>query len=390
METVLHSKLGAATAFPLPVGLQVNEIGGSMIIPVMTDTSLCLSAIAAWKAVQYLMGQATAFPHLSYEAQALQSLRKQLLEQGHAAITNEAILAAVLLWASATMFAQTDALRRHSTGVCALIAARGGLKAIARHDSIGQAASVKQLLLWADFLTAQFLGEAVLFNDIEPAEPLPTSLVTLSQAIALPSQWKALLPATLKAAQDLKLLLVSQDTATRVGRLSIAEYKALLALLNRSTIERINLEHRHSKSNSPDECVLVAMNLLRLTVLFHAGPLFTIVVSVISRLRNALKRTTVDSFNSTTSDCIDVYIWACFVGLVNEFDSENRSYFVEMLSIALSVKYEDGRWPANWRTQNLDMLRSALWSDTVLTKLYFDACQMIEAFVMTPDSYLPL
>ncbi|OQV09022.1 hypothetical protein CLAIMM_13207, partial [Cladophialophora immunda] len=89
---LLHSKIGAATAFPLPTGLAVNEIGGSMIIPVLTDASLCLSVLAAWKAVQFLMGHIPAFPHLAYEARALQSLRRQLLAPGAAGVTDEAVL----------------------------------------------------------------------------------------------------------------------------------------------------------------------------------------------------------------------------------------------------------------------------------------------------------
>ncbi|EXJ74110.1 uncharacterized protein A1O5_02404 [Cladophialophora psammophila CBS 110553] len=401
----------AATAFPLPAGLTVNEIGGSMVIPVMTDTSLCLSVIAAWKAVQFLMGQITAFPHLSYEAQALQSLRQKLLDQGHAAVTDEAVLSATLLWATATMFAQSEALKRHAAGVQALVAAHGGLNTIGRGGSIGQAASIRQLILWADFLTAQFLGEDVLFKDIGPSDepPMPPSLVKLSRTIAIPPPFDALGPETLKAARDMKLLLVSHNSATRTGRLSIAEYKALMSLLNKSTVERISLAYRLRNSHSMDEAVVLAMNLLRLTTLFHAGPLFTIMVAVISRLRKALARmilttatTTFDTFLGSTDGgaptptttnrnriYIDVYIWACFVGLVNIFDSENRSHFVEMLSSALTTKYGDaGGWPDDWQGDTLSMLRSFLWSDAALTTtgLYQDACQMVESHILSPTN----
>ena len=355
-----------------------------MIIPVLTDTSLCLSVVAAWKAVQFLAGQISAFPHLSYEAQALQSLQQNLLDQGQAAVTDEAVLSAALLWATSAMFSQPDAMKRHAVGVRALVTARGGLRGIGRHGSIGQAASIKQLILWADFLTAQLLGEEVLFTDIGPADSMPQSLTKLSEAIAIPSALSSLRPVTVKSARDMKLLLLSHDAATRTGRVSIAEYKALMSLLNRSTVERINLGHQLKGSGSIDECVVLAMNLIRLTVLFHAGPLFTIVVSVISRLRNALKRTSLDHFITSGSGGIDLYIWACFIGLVNDFDSENRSYFVDMLSSALSFKYKESSWPDDWRTQNLDMLRTCMWSDVVLTRLYFDATQMIEARALTP------
>ncbi|KIW91950.1 uncharacterized protein Z519_06932 [Cladophialophora bantiana CBS 173.52] len=408
---LLHSKIGAATAFPLPAGLTVNEIGGSMVIPVMTDTSLCLSVIAAWKAVQFLMGQITAFPHLSYEAQALQSLRQKLLDKEHAAVTDEAVLSATLLWATATMFAQPEALRRHAAGVQALVAARGGLNTIGRGGSIGQAASIRQLILWADFLTAQFLGEDVLFKDIGPSDesPMPPSLVKLSRTIVIPPPFDVLGPETLKAARDMKLLLVSHNTATRTGRLSIAEYKALMSILNNSTIERISLAYRLRNSQSMDETVLLAMNLLRLTTLFHAGPLFVIMVAVISRLRRALARMTMVTATATShtfpgsSDggattptttnrnriYIDVYIWACFVGLVNIFDSENRSHFVEMLGSALTAKYRDaGGWPDDWQGDTLSMLRSFLWSDVALTNtgLYQDACQMVESHILSPTN----
>ncbi|KAJ9615768.1 hypothetical protein H2200_001845 [Cladophialophora chaetospira] len=377
--------MGAATAFPLPLGLAVNEIGGSMVIPVMTDTTLCLSVIAAWKAVQFLAGQTSAYPHLSYEAQALQSLRHKLIVQGQAAVTDEAILAASLLWATGTMFAQQDALRRHATGVRALVTARGGLRCIGSVGEIGQAASIKQLILWADFLTAQFLGEEVHFEDIGPAYSMPPSLLKLSKAITIPPHIANLRPTTLKAVREMKLLLVSHDAATRTCRVSIAEYKALMSLLNHSTIERINLEHHLKNSDSPDECLMLAMNLMRLTVLFHAGPLFTIVISVISRLRNALKRTTLKSFIEISPEGINLYIWACFIGLVNDFDNENRAYFIEMLSSAMDTKYEESSWPEGWRTQTLDMLRSFIWSDTVLTRLYFEACHMIEALRTTNE-----
>ncbi|OAG40957.1 hypothetical protein AYO21_04799 [Fonsecaea monophora] len=430
--------MGAATAFPLPEGLAMNEIGGSMIMPVMTDTSLCLSVIAAWKGVEYLMGHSPAFAHLAYETQALQSLRRKLLDQGPTAVTDEAILSAVLLWATATMFAQPDALRRHAAGVQALVAARGGLSAIGRAGSIGQAASIRQLILWADFLTAQFLGEDVLFGEPGPTgaadddAPMPPSVAKLSVVAAVPASFNSLLgPETLKAARDMKLLLVSHDTATRTGRLSIAEYKYLMQLLNKSTIERISLAYRLRGSHSLDEAVVLAMNLLRLTTLFHAGPLVPIVVAVISRLRKTLAYMTTlksidtlppsggggitdDSYSSSSShsspfpphppsqpsspDYIDLYIWTCFVGLVNAFESENRSHFIEMLSTALARRYRyryryrhgyrgrDASWPDDWQRDILEMLRSFLWSDVVLTPLFPDACLMIESYVLSPTS----
>lgn len=376
--------MGAATAFPLPAGLAVNEIGGSMIIPVMTDTSLCLSVIAAWKAVQFLVGQSPEFPHLSYESQALQSLRQKLMDDGDAAITDEAILAAALLWATATMFAQPPALRRHASGVRALVFARKGLNTIGQAGSIGQAASIKQLILWSDFLTAQFLGEEVMFKDIGSPDPLPRSLVKIHRSIVIPNRFDCLLPETLKAARDLRLLLVSHDDAMRTGRLSIAEYRGLMGLLNQSTIERIGMEFQHKNSKTIDECVILAMNVLRLTVLFHAGPLFTIVVTVIGRLRKALSRIGVDHFLKPSGYCIDIYIWACFVGLVNIIKSENREHFMDMLSRALTIKYKKIGWPDDWQADILSILRSFLWSDAVLTDLYPEACQMIESHILSP------
>jgi hypothetical protein len=357
-----------------------------MVIPVMTDQSLCLSVIAAWKAVQFLMGHTSEVPHLRYESQALQSLRERILEHGDAALTDEAILASALLWASATMFAQPEALKRHGVGVRALITARGGFKTMTKKGAVGQVGSIKQLVLWADFLTAQFRSEKVLFDDIEPDIILPPSLAKLSQTIALAPQLDTLAPEILKQVRNMKLLLMSHDSATRTGRLSIAEYKALMSLLNRSTIDRINLEHDVKNSGSIEECVVLAMNIMRLTVLFHAGPLYTIVVSVISRLRSALKRATFDQFLAVTPDGIDFYLWVCFVGLVNDFPSHNRAVYAELISNTLNVKYLEQTWPDDWQQQILDILRTFLWSEAVLTKFYPDACQMVEAQILTPSS----
>ncbi|KIX01566.1 uncharacterized protein Z518_09292 [Rhinocladiella mackenziei CBS 650.93] len=373
--SLLNFKIGAATAFPLPVGLAVNDIGGSMTMPVMTDTSLCLSVIAAWRAVQILIGQAPEYLYLSYEAQAFQSLRKQLLDQGPGGVTDQAVMAAALLWATSTMFAQAEALRRHAAGVRALVMARRGL------DNLGYAGSVKQLILWADFLTAQFLGEDVSFKDVGPMTPMPVSLVKLRNSIVIPPPFDCLLPQTLKAAQDLRLLLISHDHAMRTGRISIAEYKALMSLLNQSTINRIGLEVRYKNSKTIDECVVLAMNLLRFTVLFHAGPLFIIVAKVIERLRTALVRSGVDQWLS----CIDIFIWACFVGMVNNFENQNREHFVNMAGRALTIKYKN-RWPGDWRDDILSVLRSFLWSDAILTDLFPKACQWIERPMSSPDT----
>ncbi|OAP63601.1 hypothetical protein AYL99_02828 [Fonsecaea erecta] len=419
---LLHSKIGAATAFPLPTGLAVNDIGGSMIIPVLTDRSLCLSVIAAWKAVQFLMGHIPAFAHLAYETQALQSLRQTLLLDHHhhdgsdtPAVTDEAILAAALLWATAAMFAQPDALHRHAAGVRALVAARGGLSAIGggggRVGSIGQAGSIRQMILWADFLTAQFLGEDVIFRDTDdPPPPLPASLAKVARSITVPVAFDTLSPETLRAVRDMKLLLVSHDSATRTGRVSIAEYKALMALLNKSTIDRLGLAYRLRGSHSLDETVVLAMNLLRLTVLFHAGPLVAIVVAATARLRKALAHTTMldapflhgggshgntgdTKRNPHSGNRIDVYTWACFVGLTTPFDSEDRTHFVAMLRAALALRYRnkdkgrdkgrDTGWPDDWQQDTLEMLRSFLWSDAVLTPLYPTACRMVDGHLVS-------
>ncbi|KAI1618272.1 hypothetical protein EDD36DRAFT_459925 [Exophiala viscosa] len=197
MLSVLNFKVGSATAFPLPAGLAVNDIGGSMIMPVMTNTTLCLSVIAAWKAVQSLSGPSTTLPYLSYEAQALQSLQKQLLVKGFEAITDAAVMAAALLWATATMFPQPDALRRHAAGVRSLVKARSGLDKLG-----GGGGAIQQLILWADFLTAHFLGEDVLFNEADTTvERLPTPLANIYDSFIIPSTFEYLLPGTIRAAK---------------------------------------------------------------------------------------------------------------------------------------------------------------------------------------------
>ena len=369
---MLNFKIGAATAFPLPAGLAVNDIGGSMIVPVMTNTTLCLSVIAAWKAVQVLTCQTSDYSYLSYEAQALQSLRKQLHVHGHDALTDEAIMAASLLWATATMFAQPEALRRHAAGVRSLVTARGG-----GLHKLGGGGAIQQLILWADFLTAQFLGEDIQFKNIGSAERLPDSLRKIYDSIVIPEPFYGrLLPETLEAAKDLRLLLICHDRASRTGNITIAEYKALMSLLNRSTIRRISMEYKLKDSKTIDECVVLAMNLMRLTSLFHAGPLYIIVVKVIERLRAALVR--IGLHHWSRCECLNIYIWACMVGLVHDFPTTERSHFADMLADALKDKYETA-WPENWQDDCLTVLRSFLWSEARLTDLYGDACEMINS-----------
>ncbi|KAK5022078.1 hypothetical protein LTS07_010327 [Exophiala sideris] len=371
---ILNFKVGSATAFPLPAGLAVNDIGGSMIIPVMTNTTLCFSVFAAWKAVQCLTGQSTNLPYLSYEAQALQSLRKQLLVQGFEAITDAAITAAALLWATATMFPQPDALRRHAAGVRSLVNARCGL------DKLGCGGAIQQSILWADFLTAQFLGEDVLFKEADNAlDCLPTSLADIHDSFIIPSTFECLLPQTIKAAKDLRLLLTCHDRARKTGRLSVAEYKALMNLLNRSTIQRISLEHQFKNSNSIDECAILAMNLMRLTVLFTATSLPTIVIKVIGRLRDALIRCGLDR----SMHFLDTYIWACFVGMVHEINTPMRDGLAQLVGRALKIKYES-LVPSDWQAQTLSTFRSFLWSDAVLTDQFADACGLVDCGYGSP------
>jgi hypothetical protein len=347
-----------------------------MIIPVMTDTSLCLSVIAAWQAVQCLAGQLSSdLPYLSYEAKALQSLRNQLVKQGNAGISDEAVMAAALLWATCTLFAQPEPLRRHANGVKAMVTARGGL------DTLGHAGAIKQLILWADFLTAQFLAEDVCFQDIGATHALPPPMSQLHKTITIPKPFNQLLPETVKAAIDLRLLLVSHDRALTTGRISIPEYKALMSLLNQSTVDRLGLAKQYQGQHRIDECVITAMNLLRLTVLFHAGPLYTVVVSVIERLRDLASQ----GGPRLWRDCLDTFIWVSFVGLVNQFETHNRFHFTDMISKALNVKYKSS-WPDDWQADILSMLRSFLWSDAILTDQYFDMCQMIESHIISPGS----
>lgn len=347
-----------------------------MIIPVMTDTSLCLSVIAAWRAVQCLAGQLSSdLSYLSYEAKALQSLRNQLVTQGRAGVSDEAVMAAALLWATCTLFAQPEPLRRHAVGVKAMVTARGGL------DTLGHAGAIKQLILWADFLTAQFLAEDVLFRDIGEVAVLPPSLSQLYKSITIPKPFNRLLPETVKAATDLRLLLISHDRALSTGRVSIPEYKVLMNLLNKGTVHRLGLAKQYQDHQPVDECVITAMNLLRLTVLFHAGPLYAIVVSVIERLRELANHGDPKVWHS----CIDTYIWACFVGLVNQFETHHRFHFIDMITKALSIKYKS-TWPDDWQTDILAMLRSFLWSDAILTAQYFDMCQDIESHILSPAS----
>jgi len=333
--------------------------------------------IAAWQAVQCLAGQLSSdLSYLSYEAKALQSLRAQLVKQGQAGISDEVIMAAALLWATSTLFAQPEPLQRHADGVKAMVRARGGL------DNLGLAGAIKQLILWADFLTAQFLADDVRFQDIGAMDPLPPSLSQLHNSITIPKPFNQLLPDTVKAAIDLRLLLASHDRALKTGRISIPEYKALMSLLNQSTVNRLGLAKQYQgQQQLIDECVITAMNLLRLTVLFHAAPLYSIVVSVIERLRNLVSQ----GGPRQWENCLDTLIWACFVGLVNQFETHNRLHFTDMIGKALSVKYKSD-WPDDWQSDTLSMLRSFLWSDAILTDLYFDMCQMVESHIISPGS----
>lgn len=307
------------------------------------------------------------FQYLSYEAQALQSLRKQLLVQGYEAITDAVVMAAALLWATSTMFPQPDALRRHAAGVRSLVTARGGL------DKLSSTGATQQLMLWADFLTAQYLGEDLLFKESgSSSDRLPTSLADIYDSFLIPDTFSCLLPGTIKAAKDLRLLLTCHDRAQRTGRISIAEYKALMSLLNRSTVHRIGLEYQFKGQNSVDECAILAMNLLRLTALFTAASLTTIVVKVIERLRDALVGCGLDG----SRRCLDIYIWACFVGMVHEIKTPIRYDLAALLGRAFQVKYESVI-PDDWQDQTLSMLRSFLWSDATLTDLFADACGLV-------------
>ncbi|KAK5282663.1 hypothetical protein LTR40_002948 [Exophiala xenobiotica] len=279
-------------------------------------------------------------------------------------------MAASILWATATMFAQPEALRRHAAGVRSLVTARGG-----GLHKLGDGGAIQQLILWADFLTAQFLGEDIRFKDIGSSEPLPASLRSIYDSIVIPEPFdRSLLPETLEAAKDLRLLLVCHDKASRTGNITIAEYKALMSLLNRSTVRRISMEYKLKDCKTIDECVVLAMNLMRLTSLFHAGPLYLIVVKVIERLRLALGRTALQQWSR--SECLNIYIWACMVGLVHDFPTTERSHFADMVAGALKVKYKTA-WPEDWPRDCLTMLRSFLWSEARLTDLYEDACGMI-------------
>lgn len=126
---------------------------------------------------------------------------------------------------------------------------------------------------------------------------------------------------------------------------------------------------------SIDKCVvLAAMNVRRLTALFKAGHLFAIVLKVIGRLREAI----VQPGLSRWCQCLDLYIWVSFIGLVNEFQTPERRRFADLLAALLKIKYKSG-WPANWQAEVLEMLRSFLWSEARLTNLYGDACHLVNA-----------
>lgn len=126
------------------------------------------------------------------------------------------------------MFAQPETLRRHAAGVRSMVTARGGLHKLGGGDAI------QQLIIWAGFLTAQFLAEDVLFKEVDADRHLPPSLLGMYKSFRVPEAFVLLQPETLHAVKDLCLLLTCHDKATLMGCVSIAEYKASMHLLNQS------------------------------------------------------------------------------------------------------------------------------------------------------------
>lgn len=347
--------------FTDPTGPQLGEVAAEWLVASAVDEIACVSTLNLWLHIEWTNTQSPRLERFSSQLTTLflELLRKKI--QGQDAVTDGTIFAASNHLSTYLMyFKQTNTQREViMNGLEALVNARGGFDRLADAGHPG----LFQGLLWSDILFSCFTGSRPRFHIAAP--PLmPPSLIPERNATSssLPAVYRNCCgPDLLDTAKYLRFFLLFRHQA-EVRQLSKSEYRYMVSLERYIHIQLLEQSARYHETGSIAECMILAMGLMRMTVLCIWEQHVMIRRSYTERLERALHRVSDKSWSDVNAT--PALVWVCWVLLAQKearYSSQNAILRSMAYGLREILGWNLDAWPDGWERGFGTTFQPLLW-----------------------------
>lgn len=334
----------------------------------MIDPAVCFSVISmAATSVGMRSGQSARNPSAQFlYSQTLQMFRSRLSNNS---TTNETILVAIALMVVSIAFGVEAAVRQIRTAIRGLVKSRGGA------SQLGMGGMLARCITLAEVLASLYLkDEPHVVGEATPGylETPPTAIYGAAfYSPHLPNSFHLMM---LEICLTMCRLTEVLEKALQ-GAATPPEYLYFYSTLTWVSVRRAQFHARSHNSSSKDECISNVIEIFRCNVFSTQPENRDLNFGFCSQLQRALPQTNISSY---WEEHVQMLIWALFVVGTIDFEWESRPWFMDLLRRTVSHTYASQAWPATWRQETLQTLKSFLWSEVRLAHSFHKICDELE------------
>lgn len=347
------------TPFTDPAGNAIGEVAAEWLAASSTDEIACASTLNLWLRLECANTNNPGLEQCSSKLTSffLEELRERV--EGGKDITAGTIFAASNHFNTCLIFhdLQESELEIMMNGLEAMVNSQQGLGNLLASNRYG----LFQNILWNDVLYCAMSGARPRFR-VKSPPAMPYSLaVDWSVSISLPSIYENFCSTEiLDVARNLQMFLHFRY-GSEMRPLKKIEYQYLVSLERFVNVKVFDQAARYHDTGTINECVILTISLIRMSVLCIWEPLIVCRKRYVERLEKVLRRVTYREW--TESGAIPALIWSCYVILAQSQIKCDTELIMTLLTFGLKSKmgWDMRTWPENWEDELANEMQPLLW-----------------------------
>lgn len=359
MQKLISYDIGRNTPFTDPSGCTLGEVAAEWLVASAVDEIACASVLNLWLMIEFTNTKRLDLERSSSKVTTMfLRLLQKSIEDDRTVNVGTIFAASNHLATCLIFFEQTREQQEVlMDGLEALVRARGGFERLTENSHPG----LLQSLLWSDVLFASGTGCRPRFRVLAPLD-MPHSLIReRNETSTLPSCYRRCCgPDLLDTAKHLRFFLLFRHQS-EVRVLSKAEYQYMVALERYIHVQLLDQSARYHETGTIAECLILAMGLMRMSVLCIWEQHVMVRRMYTQRLGQALHK--VNDNVWFEAGAANALLWVCWVLLAQtEATISQNAVLRSMISALKKLLGENPeRWPEDWEDGFAEKFQPLLW-----------------------------
>lgn len=359
LQKLIAYDIGINTPFTDPAGHILSEVAAEWLIASVTDDTACASVLNLWLIIEFTNTKRQDLGRFSSKVTTLfLSLLRMSIENERSISAGTVFAASTHLTTCLVFFDQTTEQREvMMDGLEALVEACGGFEKLTENSCPG----LLQSLLWSDMIFSCLVGARPRFRVAAPLT-MPNSLIPeRNEILAIPHLYfNCGGPDLMDTAGYLRFFLLFRHQSEK-RPLSKVEYRYMVALERFIHVQLLEQSARYHETGTMAECIVLAMGLVRMSVLCVWEQHVMARRSYTQRLGRALQIVSDNDWFEVGS--ASALIWVCWIILAQDEVDYSRNSTVRSMIGALKQLLGDkpSLWPNRWEEGFAHQFQPLLW-----------------------------